>query len=576
MAILSGDLCGNYLSHLRAFVFYLVANTHHRSHRSVTSVDSNKSDFLNMIFKTTEHVTPHEIPRYVKMHDLDNVAIVVNDKGLAAGTVLDTELVLKDRVPQGHKVSLVDIEQGEVIRRYNVVIGRALKPIPKGSWVHERLIEMPPALGFEGLPIATSPAQVLPALDGYTFEGYRNKDGSVGTRNILAITTTVQCVSGVVAYAVDRIKNELLPRYPNVDDVVGIEHTYGCGVAIEAKDAIIPIRTLRNISLNPNFGGELLVVSLGCEKLQPERMFPPGSFPVRVESLEATGPETVCLQADHHVGFMSMIDDIVQTAKPHLERLNARRRETCPASDLVVGVQCGGSDAFSGVTANPAVGFATDLLVRAGATVMFSENTEVRDGVDQLTMRAATEDVARDIIQELSWYDNYLGRSKVDRSANTTPGNKAGGLSNIVEKAMGSIVKSGSSPINSVLAPGEKLKPDQKGLVFAATPASDFICGTLQLAAGMNVHIFTTGRGTPYGLAQCPVIKVATRNDLARRWHDLMDVNAGRIASGEASIADVGQELFEMILAVASGKKTWAEHWKIHNSLVLFNPAPVT
>ena len=141
---------------------------------------------------------------------------------------------------------------------------------------------------------------------------------------------------------------------------------------------------------------------------------------------------------------------------------------------------------------------------------------------------------------------------------------------------MGSIVKSGSSPINSVLAPGEKLKPDQKGLVFAATPASDFICGTLQLAAGMNVHIFTTGRGTPYGLAQCPVIKVATRNDLARRWHDLMDVNAGRIASGEASIADVGQELFEMILAVASGKKTWAEHWKIHNSLVLFNPAPVT
>jgi galactarate dehydratase len=529
-----------------------------------------------MIFKTTEHVTPHEIPRYVKMHDLDNVAIVVNDKGLAPGTVLDTELVLKDRVPQGHKVSLVDIEQGEVIRRYNVVIGRALKPIPKGSWVHERLIEMPPALGFEGLPLATSPAQVLPALDGYTFEGYRNKDGLVGTRNILAITTTVQCVSGVVAYAVDRIKNELLPRYPNVDDVVGIEHTYGCGVAIEAKDAIIPIRTLRNISLNPNFGGELLVVSLGCEKLQPERMFPPGSFPVRVESLEATGPETVCLQADHHVGFMSMIDDIVQTAKPHLERLNARRRETCPASDLVVGVQCGGSDAFSGVTANPAVGFATDLLVRAGATVMFSENTEVRDGVDQLTMRAATEDVARDIIQELSWYDNYLGRSKVDRSANTTPGNKAGGLSNIVEKAMGSIVKSGSSPINSVLAPGEKLKPDQKGLVFAATPASDFICGTLQLAAGMNVHIFTTGRGTPYGLAQCPVIKVATRNDLARRWHDLMDVNAGRIASGEASIADVGQELFEMILAVASGKKTWAEHWKIHNSLVLFNPAPVT
>jgi galactarate dehydratase len=174
----------------------------------------------------------------------------------------------------------------------------------------------------------------------------------------------------------------------------------------------------------------------------------------------------------------------------------------------------------------------------------------------------------------MAWYDEYLKRGGVDRSANTTPGNKKGGLSNIVEKAMGSIVKSGTAPISGVLAPGEKLK--QKGLIYAATPASDFICGTLQLAAGMNLHIFTTGRGTPYGLAECPVIKVATRDDLARRWHDLMDVNAGRIASGEATIEDIGWELFHLMLEVASGRKTWAEHWKLQNALVLFNPAPVT
>jgi len=266
----------------------------------------------------------------------------------------------------------------------------------------------------------------------------------------------------------------------------------------------------------------------------------------------------------------------VQSARPHLERLNARRRETVPASALVVGVQCGGSDAFSGVTANPAVGFAADLLVRAGATVMFSENTEVRDAVEQLTSRAATPELAQSIVRELAWYDQYLERGRVDRSANTTPGNKAGGLSNIVEKAMGSVVKSGSSPIAHVLAPGEKLRADQKGLVFAATPASDFICGTLQLAAGMNVHVFTTGRGTPYGLAECPVVKVATRSDLARRWHDLMDVNAGRIADGQASVEELGWELFLCLLEVASGKKTWAEHWKLHNALVLFNPAPIT
>jgi galactarate dehydratase len=269
------------------------------------------------------------------------------------------------------------------------------------------------------------------------------------------------------------------------------------------------------------------------------------------------------------------VDSILRQAEVHLKRLNARRRETVPASELVVGVQCGGSDAFSGVTANPAVGFCTDLLVRAGATVMFSETTEVRDGVAQLTARAATPEVAEAIVREMAWYDAYLQRGSVDRSANTTPGNKKGGLANIVEKAMGSIVKSGSSRIAGVIAPGEKIRG--KGLYYAATPASDFICGTLQLAAGMNLHVFTTGRGTPYGLAEVPVIKVATRSDLARRWHDLMDINAGTIAEGKASIEEVGWEMFRLMLDVASGRrKTWAEQWKLHNQLVLFNPAPVT
>ncbi|MGM9490711.1 galactarate dehydratase [Ideonella sp. YS5] len=525
-------------------------------------------------------------PLTIRMHERDNVAIVANDGGLPAGTVFPDGLTLVERVPQGHKVALVDIGEGEAVRRYDVVIGRALRAIPRGSWVHERLLEMPEARSLEGLPVATVPPPVLPPLEGYTFEGYRNADGSVGSRNILAITTTVQCVAGVVGFAVQRIKQELLPRFPNVDDVVSLEHTYGCGVAIDAPDAIVPIRTLRNITLNPNFGNEVMVVSLGCEKLQPERLLPPGSLAIvderNVADVGATEEATfdvVCLQDEAHVGFMSMIDSIMATAEEHLERLNARRRETVPASALVVGVQCGGSDAFSGVTANPAVGFCSDLLVRAGATVMFSEVTEVRDGIAQLTSRATTPEVAEAMIREMAWYDAYLGRGRVDRSANTTPGNKKGGLSNIVEKAMGSIVKSGSAPISGVLSPGEKLRDRgiERGLVYAATPASDFICGTLQVAAGVNLHVFTTGRGTPYGLAEVPVIKVATRSDLARRWHDLMDINAGRIADGEASIEEVGWELFRFMLEVASGrKKTWAEHWKLHNALVLFNPAPVT
>ena len=517
-------------------------------------------------------------PLTIRMHPADNVAIVANDGGLAAGTVLPDGLVLRENIPQAHKVALIDLPAGTAVRRYDVAIGYTVQDIPAGSWVHERLLRIPTARELDGLPIATRKPAPLPPLEGYTFEGYRNPDGSVGTRNLLAITTTVQCVAGVLDFAVRRIKAELLPKYPNVDDVVGLEHSYGCGVAIDAPDAVVPIRTLRNISLNPNFGGEVMVVSLGCEKLQPERLLPPGSIPIVDERAPGTGTDAgldvVCLQDERHVGFLSMIDSILNSAEEHLKRLNARRRETVPASELVVGVQCGGSDAFSGVTANPAVGFATDLLVRAGATVMFSEVTEVRDGIDQLTARAINAEVAEAMIAQMAWYDAYLQRGQVDRSANTTPGNKKGGLSNIVEKAMGSIIKSGTAPISGVLAPGEKLK--QNGLIYAATPASDFICGTLQLAAGMNLHIFTTGRGTPYGLAECPVIKVATRSDLARRWHDLMDVDAGRIATGEATIEDVGWELFRLMLDVASGRKTWAEHWKLANALVLFNPAPVT
>lgn len=511
-------------------------------------------------------------PLTIRMHERDNVAIVANDGGLPAGTVLASGLVLRDKVPQGHKVALVDIAAGGAVRRYDVPIGHALADIPAGSWVHERLLQMPDAVGLDGLPMATrKPAPATP-LEGYSFEGYRNADGSVGTRNILAITQTVQCVAGVTEFAVQRIKAELLPKYPHVDDVVALEHGYGCGVAIDAPDAVIPIRTLRNISLNPNFGGEVMVVSLGCEKLQPERLLPPGTIPI--DDQRDAALDVVCLQDEAHVGFGSMVESILRQATVHLERLNARRRETVPASELVVGVQCGGSDAFSGVTANPAVGFAADLLVRAGATIMFSETTEVRDAVEQLTSRAVDAEVAQAIVREMAWYDAYLKRGSVDRSANTTPGNKKGGLSNIVEKAMGSIIKSGTSPISGVLAPGEKLK--HKGLVYAATPASDFICGTLQLAAGMNLHIFTTGRGTPYGLAECPVIKVATRSDLARRWHDLMDLNAGTIADGQKSIEEVGWELFRLMLDVASGKRTWAEQHRLHNALVLFNPAPVT
>lgn len=518
----------------------------------------------------------HSGSRIIKVHPADNVAIVVEQGGLAAGTLLEDNLVLTGPVSQGHKVALEDIAAEETIIRYGEVIGTATASIARGDPVNETDVRLPQPPVLDELPMATRPAPDFEPLEGYTFEGFRNPDGSVGTRNVLGITTSVQCVAGTVDHVVRRIRQELLPRFPNVDDVVGLNHTYGCGVAINAPAAIVPIRTIRNIALNPNFGNEVMVIGLGCEKLQPSTLLE--DRPVKVyENTGAADPgaNVLSLQDESFQGFGDMIDGIMAMAERHLERLDRRRRETCPASELVVGMQCGGSDAFSGVTANPATGFATDLIVRAGGSVMFSEVTEVRDAIHLLTPRAADESVAHALVEQMEWYDRYLEGGQADRSANPSPGNKRGGLSNVVEKALGSVIKSGTSPIVDVIGPGERIR--RKGLTFAATPASDFICGTLQLAAGMNLQVFTTGRGTPYGLSMVPVIKVSTNSALGNRWHDLIDLDAGRIATGEASIEDLGWELFHLILDVASGRhQVAADRLGLHNDLVLFNPAPVT
>jgi len=501
---------------------------------------------------------------YIRVNDRDNVGIIVHPDGVAAGVQLPGGLTAREKVPQSHKVALRDIDASEAILRYGQVIGYANRAIPAGAWVREELIDMPAPPPLDQLPLSTAVPAAAPPLEGYTFEGYRNPDGSVGTRNILGIATTVQCVAPTVEYAARRIREELLPRFPNVDDVVAVTHSYGCGVAINAPGAAVPIQTLRHISLHANLGAEPMVVSLGCEKMQPAVLFST-DFPV----LE----NTAVIRLQDQRGFGEMVARILEAAEKRLAVLDRRRRVTCPASDLIVGMQCGGSDAFSGVTCNPAVGAAADLLVRAGATVMFSEVTEVRDAIHLLTPRAETPDVARALIREMQWYDDYLANGRADRSANTTPGNKRGGLANIVEKALGSVAKAGTSAIRSVASHGEKVK--SKGLVFAATPASDFICGTQQLAS-MNLHIFTTGEGTPYGLSLVPVIKVSSRTALAEKWHDLIDLDAGRIATGQATVESVGMELFRMMLDVASGRKTWAEQWGLGNALAPFNPGPVT
>lgn len=505
-----------------------------------------------------------QTPYVIQIKEQDNVAVAVHD--LASGTEIRPNLVTRDSIPQAHKVALTDIPAGGEIIRYGVVLGYAKELIPAGSWINEHMLTLPESPSLTDMPYATNlvPKEQLPAPTRTTWMGYRNKTGPAGTRNLLGIVTTVQCAAGVLKVAVDRIRRELLPKYPNVDDVVAVTHPYGCGVAINAPMAVIPIRAIHNLIHHPNFGGEIMVVGLGCEKLTYDRVLSPD---------EITAENVLTLQDCH--GHDAMMQAIMDMAEKKLQKLNLRHREELPLSELLIGMQCGGSDAFSGITANPSAGYASDMLVRGGATVMFSEVTEVRDGVRLLAARCTDAHTRDRLAEEMKWYDDYLEAGGVDRDANPTPGNKKGGLANIVEKAMGSIAKSGTSPIVEVLSPAER--PTKQGLIYAATPASDIVCGPSQLASGIGLQVFMTGRGTPYGLDIAPVIKVCSRNELKEHWFDLIDISAGDIATGDASIADVGKLIFDYILDVASGiKQPFSDQYGFHNDLCIFNPAPIT
>lgn len=501
---------------------------------------------------------------YVKIKDQDNVVVAVQD--LKAGTKVMEGLTVNQNIPQAHKIALQDIPAGGEIIRYGVVLGYAIHDIKKGDWINEHMLDLPESPSVDEMEFGTSLVKTedLPMPTRTTWMGYKNSEGPAGTRNLLGIVTTVQCAAGVLKVAVERIKKELLPKYSNVDGVVAVTHPYGCGVAINAPLADIPICAIKNVIRHPNFGGEIMVVGLGCEKLTYDRVLPK----------EDINSENVLTLQDY-AGHDAMMNAIMNMAEKKLEKLNVRKREELPLSELFIGMQCGGSDAFSGVSANPSAGYAADMLVRGGATVMFSEVTEVRDGVHMLAKRCPDADTRDRLAEEMKWYDNYLADGGVGRDANPTPGNKKGGLANIVEKAMGSIAKSGTSQIVEVLSPGQK--PTKHGLIYGATPASDIVCGPSQVASGIGLQVFMTGRGTPYGLDISPVIKVCSRNEMKEHWFDLIDISAGDVATGERTIADVGQEIFDMILDVASGiKEPFSDKYGFHNDMCFFNPAPIT
>lgn len=330
-------------------------------------------------------------PLVIRVKDRDNVAIAVHD--LETGVEVMPGVVTRDPIPQAHKVALVDIPKGGEIIRYGVVLGYAKDDIACGSWINEHMLNLPQSPSVEHMEYGTHivPMEELPTPPRTTWMGYKNTVGPAGTRNILGIVTTVQCAAGVVNVAVQKIKQELLPKYPHVDDVVAVNHPYGCGVAINAPLAVIPIRAVRNLIRHPNFGGEIMLVGLGCEKLTYDRL---------LEENEINAEN--CLTLQDCKGHDAMMKALMEMAERKLQRLNQRHREILPLSELVVGMQCGGSDAFSGLTANPSAGYAADMLVKGGATVMFSEVTEVRDGVHMLAARCVNKEVRDKLAAEMN------------------------------------------------------------------------------------------------------------------------------------------------------------------------------
>ncbi len=498
---------------------------------------------------------------YIKINERDNNITVVSEQGYTKGQFIkDLDININEDISHGNKICIDSIKKDDPIIRYGEIIGYANRDIKKGDLIDQYSMYIKASDNLDiNIPYESRKAINKNNKQRF-FMGYENEDGTVGTRNLLAISTNVQCSEGFINVLIERIKKELLPKYKNVDGVVSLSHLYGCGVAIKAKNSEIPQRIIENILKNPNFGGEVMMICLGCEKYT-------------YDMIESITDNDVIVQQDNN--FHTTLKNAMDMAEQKLKKLNERKRTKQPISKLRVGLQCGGSDALSGITANATIGYVSDRLVEYGASVIFSECTEVRDASHIILSRIQDKKLRKKFIDEMTWYDNYLDEGEVDRSANPSPGNKKGGLATIIDKAMGSVAKSGSSDITDILSPGEIIK--KQGLTFAATPASDFVCGTCQLASGINIMLFSTGRGTTYNLSQVPVLKLSTNNILYKKWNDLIDFNCGDIALGTKTTEELGEELIDFIIEIASGNcNTKSDELGLYNQLAVFNPAPIT
>ncbi len=450
-----------------------------------------------------------------------------------------------DGIPAGHKVALHAISAGSPIRKYGQVIGVATRDIAEGEHVHTDNLGMD-AAGRGGQAGATD--WTTPVVTPRTFNGYRRADGRAATRNYVGIVTSVNCSATVARHIADQFRGPALERWPNVDGVVALTHGSGCGLGTEEDGLKQLERTLAGFAKHPNFAAVLLL-GLGCETNQVSRLMANHGL--------AENDRVKALVIQDAGGTASTVRQGVDAIEAMLDRADQARREPLPVSELTLGLQCGGSDGLSGITANPALGVAADLLVAHGGTAILSETPEIYGAEHLLIDRAARPDVADALRERIAWWEDYAARNGGDLDNNPSPGNKAGGLTTILEKSLGAVAKSGRSPLQGVYRYGEPI--DRKGFVFMDSPGYDPMSITGQVASGANLVAFTTGRGSVYGCKPVPSLKLATNTPLFERMRDDMDLNCGAIVDGEVSVEEMGERIFEQLVATASGEKTASE-----------------
>jgi altronate hydrolase len=486
------------------------------------------------------------LPRTLRLNARDNVVVAVD--AIDVGMALPDGVVALQRVPKGHKVAVLPISEGQPILKFGQIIGFASQAIAPGSHVHTHNCAFHAFDRDYAFAEDAKVEPILPVDQQATFQGFRRANGRAGTRNYVAILTSVNCSASVARFMADAAaRSEMLAEFPNIDGIMPFVHGTGCGMADRGEGFEVMKRTQWGYASNPNVAAVLLV-GLGCEVFQISRM--------KQEYGIVEGDHFQTMTIQDTGGTRKTIEQGLERIKAMLPLANAATRETLPASELTLALQCGGSDGYSGITANPALGAAVDTLVHQGGTAILSETPEIYGAEHLLTRRAANRAVGEKLVERIHWWEDYTARNSGSMDNNPSPGNKAGGLTTILEKSLGAAAKGGTTTLTAVYEYAEQVR--EKGFVFMDTPGYDPVSATGQVAGGANILCFTTGRGSAYGCKPTPSIKLATNSDIYRRMSEDMDINCGDVLDG-VSIEDKGREIFEKVLAVASGERSKSE-----------------